>query len=45
MYFTPQDKKKYLVPQDLTVQHFQYVIRKRIKLSPDQVRFFEVFYI
>jgi len=30
------DKKKYLVPSDLTVGQFVYVIRKRIKLSPDQ---------
>eukprot|EP00741_Cyanophora_paradoxa_P018991 tig00021108_g18334.t1 len=27
------DKKKYLVPADLTVGQFVYVIRKRIKLS------------
>jgi GABA(A) receptor-associated protein len=26
------DKKKYLVPADLTVGQFVYVIRKRIKL-------------
>jgi len=30
------DKKKYLVPGDLTVAQFTYVIRKRIKLSPEQ---------
>jgi len=30
------DKKKYLVPGDLTVGQFTYVIRKRIKLSPEQ---------
>jgi len=30
------DKIKYLVPNDLTVGHFMYVIRKRIKLNPDQ---------
>ena len=30
------DKKKYLVPLDLTVGQFIYVIRKRIKLEPDQ---------
>ena len=30
------DKKKYLVPQDLTVGQFVYVIRKRIKLSPEK---------
>ena len=27
------DKKKYLVPSDLTVGQFVYVIRKRVKLS------------
>lgn len=30
------DKKKYLVPGDLTVAQFTYVIRKRIKLSAEQ---------
>eukprot|EP00053_Salpingoeca_punica_P005434 m.54305 g.54305 ORF g.54305 m.54305 type:complete len:134 (-) comp13239_c0_seq2:634-1035(-) len=30
------DKKKYLVPADLTVGQFTYVIRKRIKLGPEQ---------
>ncbi|CAK9047551.1 Autophagy-related protein 8 (Autophagy-related ubiquitin-like modifier ATG8) [Durusdinium trenchii] len=30
------DKKKYLVPQDLTVGQFVYVIRKRIKLKPEK---------
>lgn len=30
------DKKKYLVPNDLTVGQFIYVIRKRIKLSPEK---------
>ena len=33
------DKKKYLVPADLTVGQFVYVIRKRIKLSPEKVIF------
>ena len=33
------DKKKYLLPQDLTVGQFLYVIRKRIKLPPDQAIF------
>ena len=28
------DKKKYLVPSDLTVGQFVYVIRKRIKVGP-----------
>ena len=30
------DKKKYLVPTDITVGQFIYVIRKRIDLSADQ---------
>ena len=30
------DKKKYLVPSDLTVGQFVYVIRKRIKLAPER---------
>ena len=29
------DKSKYLVPGDLTVSQFMYVIRKRVKLSPE----------
>ena len=29
------DKKKYLVPGDLTLGQFIYVIRRRIKLSPN----------
>jgi len=33
------DKKKYLVPQDLTVGQFIYVIRKRIKLPPEKAVF------
>jgi GABA(A) receptor-associated protein len=33
------DKKKYLVPADLTVGQFMYVIRKRIKLPPEQAIF------
>jgi GABA(A) receptor-associated protein len=33
------DKKKYLVPQDLTVGQFVYVIRKRIKLSSEKAIF------
>jgi GABA(A) receptor-associated protein len=33
------DKKKYLVPCDLTVGQFQYVIRKRIKLQPEKALF------
>ncbi len=30
------DKKKYLVPSDLSVGQFVYVIRKRLKLPPEQ---------
>lgn len=30
------DKKKFLVPSDLTVGQFVYVIRKRIQLVPEQ---------
>merc|ERR1719235_838375 len=30
------DKKKYLVPADLTVGQFVYVVRKRIKLSAEK---------
>lgn len=30
------NRKKYLVPQDLSVGEFMFVIRKRIKLSPDK---------
>jgi GABA(A) receptor-associated protein len=30
------DKKKYLVPKDLRLADFMYVIRKRMKLSPDK---------
>jgi len=33
------DKKKYLVPADLTMGQFVYVIRKRIKLAPDAAIF------
>lgn len=33
------DKHKYLVPKDLTVSQFIYVIRKRIKLQPEQAIF------
>jgi len=35
------DKKKFLVPQDLTMGQFQYVVRKRLKtLKSDQGLFF-----
>ncbi|CAM6038082.1 unnamed protein product [Sphagnum compactum] len=33
------DKKKYLVPTDLTIGQFVYVIRKRIKLSYEKAIF------
>lgn len=33
------DKKKYLVPKDLTVGQFQYVIRKRLKLDSEKAVF------
>ncbi|RIA04508.1 hypothetical protein BRARA_K01254 [Brassica rapa] len=33
------DKKKYLIPDDLTVGQFVYVVRKRIKLSAEKAIF------
>ena len=33
------DKKKYLVPSDLTVGQFTYVIRKRIQVNPEKALF------
>ena len=36
---TKIDKKKYLVPSDLTVGQFMFVIRKRLKLPPEQAIF------
>jgi GABA(A) receptor-associated protein len=30
------DRKKYLVPNDLSVANFMYVVRKRLKLSSDK---------
>lgn len=33
------DKHKFLVPGDLTFGQFQYIIRKRIKLSPEKAMF------
>ena len=32
----PLDKEKYLVPHDLTIGQFLFVLRKRIKLTPEQ---------
>lgn len=36
------DKKKYLVPSDLTVGQFYYLIRKRVELRPEDALFFFV---
>merc|ERR1711959_302138 len=33
------DRKKYLVPQELTVGQFVYVVRKRLKLPPEKAIF------
>jgi GABA(A) receptor-associated protein len=33
------DKNKFLVPEELTVGQFMFVIRKRIKLAPEQALF------
>lgn len=33
------DKTKYLVPDDLTMGQFIFVIRKRLKLTPDKALF------
>ena len=33
------DKKKFLVPTDLTIGQFVYVVRKRIKLEPEKAIF------
>ena len=33
------DKRKYLVPTDLTIGQFIYVIRRRIRLGPQQALF------
>jgi GABA(A) receptor-associated protein len=35
----PLDKSKYLVPKELTVGQFIYVIRTRLKLSPEKAIF------
>lgn len=40
--FPTIDKQKYLVPNDLSVGQFSYVIRKRIKLSPEKAMFLMV---
>ncbi|EDV23974.1 Gamma-aminobutyric acid receptor-associated protein [Trichoplax sp. H2] len=36
------DKKKYLVPADLTVGQFHFLIRKRVALRPEDALFFTV---
>lgn len=36
------DKKKYLVPSDLTVSQFYFLIRKRVHLRPEDALFFFV---
>jgi len=36
------DKKKYLVPAELTVGQFIFIIRKRINLRPEEALFFFV---
>jgi GABA(A) receptor-associated protein len=36
---TELDKEKFLVPKEITVGEFLYVIRKRIKLEPNQAIF------
>ena len=33
------DKSKYLVPNDITASQFTYVIRKRLKLKPEEAIF------
>ncbi|KAJ7374533.1 Gamma-aminobutyric acid receptor-associated protein-like 2 [Desmophyllum pertusum] len=33
------DKRKFLVPSDLTVAQFMYIIRKRIQLPPEKAMF------
>ena len=33
------DKRKYLVPRDLTMGQFLYVVRKRLKLAPEKALF------
>ena len=35
------DRCKYLVPKDFSVAQFIYVVRKRIKIAPEQGLFFD----
>lgn len=37
--FQDIDKRKYLVPKDLSMHQFTFIIRKRIKLNPSQAIF------
>ena len=37
--FEEINKKKYLVPKDLPINQFVFIIRKRIKLDPSQTLF------
>jgi len=36
------EKRKYLIPKDLTVGQFMYVIRKQLKCAPEESIFFSV---
>ena len=36
------DKKKYLVPNDMNISQFIYIIRKRIKMKPEQAIFITI---
>ena len=36
------DKKKFLVPNDVTMSQFIYIIRKRIKMKPEQAIFITI---
>jgi GABA(A) receptor-associated protein len=36
---TRMDKKKFLIPKDLTIGQFIYIVRKRIQLQPEQAIF------
>jgi GABA(A) receptor-associated protein len=36
------DKNKFLVPNDITIAQFIYIIRKRINISPNSALFFYV---
>ena len=39
------DKNKYLVPEDLTMAQFLYVVRKRITLSPEEALYLSLIHI